>query len=115
MVGGGAKGVGIAEHAAARGYQVALREQSNWRKGTSNRSIKPGHSRPGLRPMNTIHPLIAEFIGTAILVTFGNGVVANVVLSKTKGNGSGWIVITADWALAVFVGVLVSPARSGGI
>lgn len=65
--------------------------------------------------MNTIHPLVAEFIGTALLVTFGNGVVANVVLSKTKGNGSGWIVITADWALAVFVGVLVSPARSGGI
>ena len=108
-------GVGIAEHAAAHGYQVALREQSNWGKGTSNRSTNPGQGRPGLRPMNTIHPLMAEFIGTAILVTFGNGVVANVVLSKTKGNGSGWIVITADRALAVFVGVLVSPTRSGGI
>ena len=45
--------------------------------------------------MNTIHPLVAEFIGTALLVTFGYGVVANVVLSKTKGSGSGWIVITA--------------------
>lgn len=63
--------------------------------------------------MNTIHPLVAEFIGTALLVTFGNGVVANVVLSKTKGSGSGWIVITAGWALAVFVGVFVSQTSSG--
>src|SRR2546426_4004183 len=56
---------------------------------------------------------IAEFIGTAFLVTFGNGVVANVVLSRTKGNNSGWIVITAGWALAVFVGVFSSQAASG--
>src|SRR5207245_5631920 len=56
---------------------------------------------------------LAEFIGTAILVTFGNGVVANVVLSRTKGNNSGWIVITAGWALAVFVGVFSSQAASG--
>src|SRR5262245_43084380 len=56
---------------------------------------------------------IAEFIGTALLVTFGNGVVANVVLSRTKGNNSGWIVITAGWGLAVFVGVFCSQAVSG--
>src|SRR5437016_1798015 len=58
-------------------------------------------------------PAIAEFIGTTLLVTFGNGVVANVVLSRTKGNNSGWIVITAGWALAVFVGVFSSQAASG--
>jgi glycerol uptake facilitator protein len=58
-------------------------------------------------------PILAEFIGTAILVTFGNGVVANVVLAKTKGNNSGWIVITAGWALAVFVGVFSSQSFSG--
>jgi glycerol uptake facilitator protein len=58
-------------------------------------------------------PVLAEFIGTAILVLFGNGVVANVVLAKTKGNGSGWIVITAGWAFAVFVGVFSSQAFSG--
>jgi glycerol uptake facilitator protein len=40
---------------------------------------------------------LAEFTGTAILVTFGNGVVANVVLARTKGNKAGWIVITAGW------------------
>ena len=58
-------------------------------------------------------PILAEFIGTAILVAFGNGVVANVVLAKTKGNGGGWIVITAGWAFAVFVGVFSSQTFSG--
>lgn len=56
---------------------------------------------------------VAEFIGTAILIVLGDGVVANVLLSRTKGNGSGWIVITFGWAMAVFVGVLVSAAASG--
>jgi glycerol uptake facilitator protein len=48
---------------------------------------------------------LAEFIGTAILILLGNGVVANVVLPKTKGSGAGWIVITFGWGMAVFVGV----------
>jgi glycerol uptake facilitator protein len=60
-----------------------------------------------------MNPYLAEFIGTALLVTFGNGVVANVVLSKTKGHNGGWIVITAGWALGVFVGVFCSQAASG--
>ncbi len=58
-------------------------------------------------------PFVAELIGTALLVTFGDGVVANVVLSRTKGNNSGWIVITMGWALGVFVGVFSSQAVSG--
>ncbi len=56
---------------------------------------------------------VAEFIGTAILVILGNGVVANVVLSRTKGHSSGWIVITAGWAMGVFVGVFCSQRFSG--
>ncbi|MFT4515191.1 MAG: glycerol uptake facilitator protein [Planctomycetota bacterium] len=60
-----------------------------------------------------MHPLLAEFLGTAILILIGNGVVANVVLQRTKGHDSGWIVITAGWAMAVFVGVLCSAAASG--
>ncbi|MGH7969922.1 MAG: MIP/aquaporin family protein [Limisphaerales bacterium] len=56
---------------------------------------------------------VAEFIGTAFLVTFGNGVVANVVLARTYGNNSGWIVITAGWAFAVFIGVFSAQAFSG--
>lgn len=58
-------------------------------------------------------PFISEFLGTSILILLGNGVVANVVLHKTKGNGSGWIVITFGWAMAVFVGVYASAAASG--
>ena len=60
-----------------------------------------------------MHPFVAEFIGTTLLVLFGNGVVANVVLARTKGNNSGWIVITAGWAFAVFVGVFCSQRFSG--
>lgn len=58
-------------------------------------------------------PFVSEFVGTSILLLLGNGVVANVVLHKTKGNGSGWIVITFGWAMAVFVGVYASAAGSG--
>lgn len=56
---------------------------------------------------------IAEFVGTALLILFGNGVVANVVLAKTKGNNSGWIVITVGWGLAVFIGAFCSAKFSG--
>jgi glycerol uptake facilitator protein len=58
-------------------------------------------------------PYLAEFIGTLFLVTLGNGAVANVVLARTKGHGGGWIVITAGWGLAVFVGVFCSQPFSG--
>lgn len=58
-------------------------------------------------------PFLGEFIGTALLIILGNGVVANVVLAKTKGNNSGWIVITFGWAIAVFVAVFVSAPSSG--
>lgn len=47
----------------------------------------------------------AEFAGTLILVLLGDGVVANVVLSRTKGNDAGWIVITTGWGLAVAIAV----------
>lgn len=53
-------------------------------------------------------PFLGEIIGTALMILFGAGVVANVVLNKTKGNNGGWIVITMAWAMGVFVGVFVS-------
>lgn len=56
---------------------------------------------------------IGEFIGTMLLIIMGDGVVANVVLNKTKGNNSGWIVITFGWAMAVFLGVFVSTSLGG--
>ncbi|HLK30355.1 MAG TPA: MIP/aquaporin family protein [Puia sp.] len=58
-------------------------------------------------------PFLGELIGTALLITLGGGVVANVVLNKTKGNNSGWIVITFGWAMAVYVGVFVATPYSG--
>lgn len=60
-----------------------------------------------------MHPYLAEFIGTAILILFGNGVVANVLLARTKGNDAGWIVIAAGWGLAVFVGAFCANEFSG--
>lgn len=60
-----------------------------------------------------MNPYLAEFIGTLLLITFGNGVVANVVLARTKGNSGGWIVITAGWGLAVFIGAFCSAPFSG--
>lgn len=58
-------------------------------------------------------PFLAEIIGTFILMLLGNGVVANVLLQGTKGNNSGWIVITTAWALAVYVAVLIAGPISG--
>ncbi len=53
-------------------------------------------------------PLLSEFIGTAVLITLGDGVVANVVLHKTKGNSGGLIAITFGWAMAVFTAVFIA-------
>lgn len=57
--------------------------------------------------------MLAEAIGTMILVLLGDGVVANVVLERTKGQNSGWIVITAGWAIAVAVAVYAVGRISG--
>lgn len=56
---------------------------------------------------------VAELLGTAILILLGNGVVAGVVLKGTKNNGSGWIVITIGWALAVTFAVFSVGHISG--
>lgn len=57
--------------------------------------------------------LLGEILGTMFLILLGDGVVAEVLLNKSKGQNSGWIVITTAWALAVFVGVYVSLAVGG--
>jgi len=58
-------------------------------------------------------PFLAELIGTGFLILFGGGVVANVVLTGTKGHNGGWIVITTAWALAVYIGVVIAGPYSG--
>jgi glycerol uptake facilitator protein len=60
-----------------------------------------------------MHAYLAEFVGTALLVLLGNGVVANVLLPRTKGSGAGWIVIAFGWGMAVFVGVRCFDSISG--
>lgn len=59
-------------------------------------------------------PFLGELVGTMLLIVMGDGVVANVVLNKTKGNNSGWIVIAFGWAMAVFLGVYASTKLGGG-
>jgi glycerol uptake facilitator protein len=56
---------------------------------------------------------LAEFVGTLILILLGNGAVANVVLNKSKGQGGGWIVITAGWGFGVAMAVYSVGRISG--
>lgn len=58
-------------------------------------------------------PIIGEFIGTALLLLLGNGVVAGAVLKDSKSEGSGWIIITLGWAMAVFIPVFIVAPISG--
>ena len=58
-------------------------------------------------------PYLAEFVGTALLLLLGNGVCANVCLAKTKGNATGWLVITLGWGLAVALAVYAVNHVSG--
>ena len=59
-------------------------------------------------------PFIAEFLGTALVITIGNGVVANNLLNQSKGNNGGLITIVMGWVIAVFVGVYATNSISGG-
>ncbi|MDP1557972.1 MAG: MIP/aquaporin family protein [Nitrosomonas sp.] len=58
-------------------------------------------------------PFLGELIGTGLLVLLGNGVVANVVLNKSKGQNAGWLTIAAGWGVALFVSVYAVAASSG--
>lgn len=58
---------------------------------------------------------MSEVFGTMMLILLGDGVVAGVLLAKTKSNNSGWIVITLAWGLAVFTGVIVAAGVGGDL
>jgi glycerol uptake facilitator protein len=58
-------------------------------------------------------PFVAEIIGTALLIIFGDGVVAGVLLNKTKAQNAGWMVITTGWAMGVVVAVYAVGRISG--
>jgi glycerol uptake facilitator protein len=55
-------------------------------------------------------PFLGEFLGTMVLVLLGDGVVAGVVLKRSKAEGGGWMVITSGWAFAVMAGVFTAIA-----
>ena len=55
-------------------------------------------------------PFLGEFLGTMILILLGDGVVAGVLLKRSKAEGAGWMVITSGWAFAVMAGVFVAIA-----
>src|SRR3569832_165404 len=67
-----------------------------------------------LQSIPMMNSFIAEIVGTMLLVLLGDGVVANVLLNRSKGQGGGWIVITAGWAFAVTVAVYCVGWISGG-
>jgi glycerol uptake facilitator protein len=58
-------------------------------------------------------PFLGEFLGTLILILLGDGVVAGVLLKRSKAENAGWVAITAGWAFAVTFGVFVSVACGG--
>src|SRR5258707_13209271 len=58
-------------------------------------------------------PVLGEFLGTMILILLGDGVVAAVLLKRSKAEGSGWMVITAGWAFAVMAGGFTALACGG--
>jgi glycerol uptake facilitator protein len=60
-----------------------------------------------------VTPFLGELVGTALLILMGDGVVAAVLLNRSKAQNAGWIVITAGWSVAVFVGVFAVAAFSG--
>src|SRR5690242_8240878 len=64
-------------------------------------------------PANSAQIFLSELLGTGALILLGDGVVAGVLLSKSKAQNSGWIVITVAWAFAVFTGVLIAGPVSG--
>ena len=58
-------------------------------------------------------PFWGEFVGTTVLIIFGNGVVANSLLKGSKAEGAGWLNIIAGWGVAVLMGVFVSVSLGG--
>jgi glycerol uptake facilitator protein len=63
--------------------------------------------------MEPMDIFLGELLGTGLLILLGDGVVAGVLLSRSKAENGGWIVITLAWGLAVFVGVIVAGPITG--
>lgn len=66
-----------------------------------------------MKPLLAQYPWLAEFVGTAILILLGNGVVAAAVLDRSKGKDAGWLAIATGWGMAVAVAVFAVGRFSG--
>src|SRR6267378_8041955 len=71
---------------------------------TKESKVSPG------RRLEMLGKCFGEFMGTLILVLLGDGVVANVLLKRSKAEGAGWMVIASGWAFAVMAGVFTAVA-----
>ena len=108
-----------------RGHRIPGRRSGRLLFGMASGPIaRPGRPRRGHRrgPEAGVvgehgepDPYLGEIVGTATLILLGDGVVAGVLLNKSKAQNSGWIVITWAWGMAVFIGVLTSLAVAGGV
>jgi len=95
---------------------VAVRhgERSHCATGIGSVGATARNQRGVVGNMTIPNPYLGEVVGTATLILLGDGVVAGVLLNKSKAQNSGWIVITWAWGLAVFMGVITSLAVTGG-
>src|SRR5687767_3421909 len=82
-------------------------------RASGRRRSNDGSTRSPRPELSAMSPFVAEIVGTALLILLGNGVVAGVLLARSKAQGAGWMVITTGWALAVFVGAYSVAAISG--
>ncbi len=57
-----------------------------------------------------VSPFLGEFMGTMVVILLGNGVVAGVLLKRSKAEGAGWLTIATAWGVAVFAGIVTSTA-----
>jgi glycerol uptake facilitator protein len=71
----------------------------------------PSGAPEGVKPVM----FLGEVVGTAVLILLGDGVVAGVLLKRSKSQNGGWIVITWGWGIAVLAGVFTSLAVTGGV
>ena len=98
--------LGAPDAAARRSYYARIAGLTGKRKGETEETLRNEYN-------GVMTPFTAELLGTMLMILMGDGVVANVVLDKTKGYAGGWMVVTTAWALAVFVGVVVAAPYSG--
>jgi len=93
--------------------QIAMGEEDQFLRGQANFSelaIVPAGNPIKKRSLSMLSKCFGEFMGTLVLVLLGDGVVASVLLKRSKAEGAGWMAITSGWAFAVMAGVFTASA-----